>query len=175
MACRSNSAFEEQLGEEKRLAFVAYTRARYRLLIFKHFREIALSNNDKFEVPVKMAKDMGYTVKPELSKLFISWAATQDKFSIELLNYIKNNIKVGDSIDLFKKFIVHNDKTVGLLSNNGFEKKPDIDNLKDFIVNEIVVWSFDETDDAFKHFWCQEAINQGYIYLVDFAGFGKPS
>ena len=170
----TDEEFQEQLDEEKRLAFVAYTRARYRLLIFKHFREIALANNTKFEVPEKMAKDMGYSVKPELSKLFISWAATEDKFSFKLIEYLKNNVKVGDSISLFKKSIIHNGTTVGLLSNDGFEKKPDVEKLKDFIVNEVVVWSFEETDDKFKHFWCQEARNHGYIYLVDFAGFGVP-
>ncbi|MDX2278439.1 MAG: UvrD-helicase domain-containing protein [Saprospiraceae bacterium] len=165
---------EEQLNEEKRLAFVAYTRARYRLLIFKHFREIALANNTKFEVPEKMAKDLGYSVKPELSKLFISWAATQDKFSIGLMEYLKNNIKIGDSIGLIGKFVIHNGKKVGLISTSGFEKKPDVENLKDFIVNEVIVWSFEETNDNFKHFWCQEAKDLGYIYLVDFAGFGVP-
>lgn len=170
----TQAELDEQLDEEKRLAFVAYTRARYRLLIFKHFREIALANNTKFKVPEKMAKDMGYSVKPELSKLFISWAATQDKFSIGLMEYLKNEIKTGDSISLYKKFVIHNGKTVGLLSNDGFEKKPDVEKLKDFIVNEVIVWSFEETDENFKHFWCQEAIEHKYIYLVDFAGFGVP-
>lgn len=51
--------------------------------------------------------------------------------------------------------------------------------LKRFVINEIVQFSYDETlksDETngtnFAKDWCQEARNQAYIYLVDFAGFG---
>lgn len=174
----NNLSFEDvksQLDEEKRLAFVAYTRAKYRLLIFKHNRELALANNTKYVVSEKMTRDIGYSVKPELNKLFISWGATQDIYSEELMNYIRNNVKSGDSITLSRKHVVHNGKIIGMLSNYGFERKPNVDNLKGFIVNEVIVWSFEETDDEFKKYWCEEARKKGFIYIVDFAGFGVPN
>lgn len=195
--------FEDQINEEKRLAFVACTRARYRLVVFFDKRERAINTNVEFKLSDVEANKIGYPVKPELSKMFISWAATEDKFSIGLMDYIKYNIKAGDKISLSKKFVIHNGKTVGLLSNDGLEKNPDVEKFKDFIVNEVIVWSFEDTlksdktkpkdfdnwphwkkggkpdengfySDFHKH-WCLEARNKGYIYLVDFAGFGVPS
>ncbi|MBL0341221.1 MAG: ATP-binding domain-containing protein [Bacteroidetes bacterium] len=38
----------EEFDEERRLAYVAYTRARFRLLVFKHQREFALEQNIPF-------------------------------------------------------------------------------------------------------------------------------
>ena len=53
-------------------------------------------------------------------------------------------------------------------------------NLSGFVVNEVVAWSFKDTCDhdnehgtTYERDWCQEARNAGYIYLVDFAGYGK--
>ena len=51
--------------------------------------------------------------------------------------------------------------------------------MKKFVINEIVEFSFDETIKSdekngtnFAKDWCEDAKRQGYIYLVDFAGFG---
>ena len=48
------------------------------------------------------------------------------------------------------------------------------------VVNEVVVWSYEDTrkfdnehGTNFSNDWCEEAKNTGYIYLVDFAGYGK--
>jgi RecQ family ATP-dependent DNA helicase len=172
-------AMKEQLGEEKRLAFVAYTRARYRLMIFKHLREVALDADKTFKVDDAIAAKLGYAVKPELSKLFISWAALEGTFSTGLSNYLKNNIQPGDAISVNHKKVVHNGKVVGFLSASAFEKLPPTPVLQNFVVNEVVVWSYEETKEAdekngtnYAVKWCQAAENQGYIYLVDFAGFG---
>ena len=56
------------------------------------------------------------------------------------------------------------------------------DGLTGFVVNEIVQFSYEETmksdeknGTTYARDWCQEARDQGYIYLVDFAGFGVPA
>jgi ATP-dependent DNA helicase RecQ len=49
-------------------------------------------------------------------------------------------------------------------------------------VNEVVVWTYDDTckfdsenGTNFARDWCPEAMKKGFIYLVDFAGYGVPS
>ena len=52
-------------------------------------------------------------------------------------------------------------------------------NFIKFVINEIVIFSYEETlrsdeknGTTYGTDWCPEARKQGYIYLVDFAGFG---
>jgi len=199
----THEELEEQLDEEKRLAFVAYTRARYRLIVFNGIREKAINSNLEYKLDADKAKKIGYPVKPELSKLFISWSATNDVFNSNINDFIKTSVKSGDEILLTGKSIFCNKKKIAHLSNAAFEKIPPVDTLKGFVVNEVVVWSYEDTiaydkkkpenfdnwpkdrkvgkpdsDGFYSDFhksWCKEARNQGYIYLVDFAGFGVPA
>jgi ATP-dependent DNA helicase RecQ len=188
---------EEQLNEEKRLAFVAYTRARYRLLIFKHFREIALGNNNSYVIPENAKVSLGIPAKPGLEKLNIGWSAKEFNFSRGVNNYIKNNLKSGDEVKIvltkhgsfqFYEIVDKNNQKVGSLSqpqgNPNEEKFRNqvalrTNGLTGFVINEIVQFSYHETiisdnknGTKYAVEWCKEARNQGYIYLVDFAGFG---
>lgn len=192
----TNEEFQEQLDEEKRLAFVAYTRARYRLLIFKHLREIALSNNMRYVIPENANVGLGIPVKPEIDKLNIGWAAGRFVFTSDVNNYIKTQIKSGDFVyvksrqvpnngrpftvhELFKEGTV---RAIGQLSRDA-GRILDHSCCNGFVINEIVVWNFEDTERFdiknpgrnYSANWCQEARSQGYIYLVDFAGFGVPS
>lgn len=187
----------EQLDEEKRLAFVAYTRARYRLLIFKYSREIALEKNITYLMPENANIHLGIPVEPEIKKLNIGWAASDYIFKrTTSFNFIKSNVKSGDLIEIkrLKKF--KNDRTeffvheifkegsnvpIGRLSRDA-GRLLNHSHIKKFVVNEVVVWTFNDTlkfdnENPGKEFalnWCKEARNQGYFYLVDFAGFGIP-
>ncbi|MBK8704167.1 MAG: ATP-binding domain-containing protein [Saprospiraceae bacterium] len=195
--------FEDQINEEKRLAFVAYTRARYRLIVFNGIREKAINSNLEYKLDADKAKRIGYPVKPGLSKLFISWSATNNAFNSKINDFIKTSVNSGDEISLTGKSVFHDKKKIAHLSNAAFENIPLVDTLKGFVVNEVVVWSYEDTiaydkkkpenfdnwpldkrlgkpnsDGFYSDFhksWCQEARNQVYIYLVDFAGFGVPS
>lgn len=184
----------EQLDEEKRLAFVAYTRARYRLVIFKHFREIALINNNRYIIPENANIALGIPVQPEIKKLRIGWAAKAFNFNGRVNSYINTSVKSGDFVFVRKRvvpnngnpFVVHEllkentTRPIGELASNANIVR-DHQTVSGYVVNEVVVWSYEDTckfdsenDTNFARDWCQEARNQGYIYLVDFAGFGLP-
>ena len=186
---------DEQLDEEKRLAFVAYTRARYRLLIFKHFREIALANNNRYVIPETANVGLGIPVQPGIKKLKIGWAAMAFNFNGGVNSYINTSIKSGDFVFVRRRvipfngnhFIVHellkeNTTTpIGELAGNANIVR-DHQTVSGFVVNEVVVWSYEDTCRSdlengtnYANNWCPEARNQGYIYLVDFAGFGIPA
>jgi ATP-dependent DNA helicase RecQ len=191
----TQAELDEQLDEEKRLAFVAYTRARYRLLIFKHFREIALANNNRYVIPENANVGLGIPVQPEIKKLKIGWAAKAFNFNGGVNSYINTSVKSGDFVFVRRRvvpyngtqFIVHEllkentTRPIGELAGNANIVR-DHQTVSGFVVNEVVVWSYEDTckfdsenDTNFARDWCQEARNQGYIYLVDFAGFGVPA
>jgi ATP-dependent DNA helicase RecQ len=188
----TQAELEEQLDEEKRLAFVAYTRARYRLLIFKHFREIALTNNNRYVIPENANVGLGIPVQPEIKKLKIGWAAKSFNFNGGVNSYINTSVKSGDFVFVRRRvvpyngtqFIVHEllkentTRPIGELAGNA-NIVTDHQTVSGFVVNEVVVWSYEdsckfdaENGTNYAKDWCPEAIKQGYIYLVDFAGFG---
>ncbi len=191
----TQAKLEEQLDEEKRLAFVAYTRARFRLIIFKYFREIALSNNNRYVIPENANVGLGIPVQPEIKKLKIGWAAKAFNFNGGVNSYINSSVKSGDFVFVRRRvvpyngnqFIVHEllkentTRPIGELAGNANIIRAH-QTVSGFVVNEVVVWSYEDTckfdaenDTNFARDWCQEARNQGYIYLVDFAGFGTPN
>lgn len=186
-------SLDEQLNEERRLAYVAYTRARFRLQVFNSEREFALKNSSAFS----FKKDVGVPAEPGISKLNIGWGAKQSNFNSGVNDYVKNYLKSGDEISIklsvkagfeFYELIDSNNKIVGQLSQprgNSFEKDYQMqkalrkDGLRKFVINEIVIFSYEETlrsdeknGTTYGADWCPEARKQGYIYLVDFAGFG---
>jgi ATP-dependent DNA helicase RecQ len=190
-----NEELLEQLDEEKRLAFVAYTRARYRLLIFKHNREIALANNNSYAIPEAANTSLGIPVQPEIKKLKIGWAAKAFNFNGGVNNYINASIKSGDFVFVRKREVIHTtgqfvvyelfkentNRPIGELAGNTNIIR-NHSQVSGFVVNEVVVWSYEDTckfdlenDTNFANDWCEGARNQGYIYLVDFAGFGVPN
>jgi ATP-dependent DNA helicase RecQ len=190
----SQKELAEQLGEEKRLAFVAYTRARYRLLIFNHFRELALADNNRYVIPETANTALGISVKPEIKKLKIGWAAKAYNFNRGVNNYINTSVKSGDFIFIRRRIVPFNGNhfvvyellkentiiPIGELANNA-NVVGNHQALKGFVVNEVVVWTYEDTekfdlenDTDYAKDWSEGARAQGYIYLVDFAGFGIP-
>ena len=195
----SNEEIEDTLNEEKRLAFVAYTRARYRLLVFNFERELALQEFTPYTLPPKYKLGLGVPAEPGINKLNIGWSAKEYNFKKGVNEYIKKNLKGGDELSIklttnggFDFYELKDSKgyVVGQLSmpqglahEEKFKKQAVLrkDGLRGFVVNEIVQFSYEETlvsdiknGTTYATNWCQEARNQGYIFLVDFAGFGLP-
>jgi RecQ family ATP-dependent DNA helicase len=185
---------QEQINEEKRLAFVSYTRARYRLMIFKGLREYAIASNLRYTHTENENNHMGIPVQPELKKLNIGWAAKSYNFNNGVNGLIKKNIKSGDIVFVKRRYVNYNGNQflvyelfkentmtpIGEIARNANIIR-NYANIKGFVVNEVVVWSYEDTrrfdlenNTNFAENWCQEARDQGYIYLVDFAGFGVP-
>jgi ATP-dependent DNA helicase RecQ len=138
---------------------------------------------------------MGIPVHPEIKKLKIGWAAKAFNFNGKVNDFIKTSIRSGDQIFIKQRTVPYNGTTftihemfkdnstrsIGELSSNAdFAKNHS--SITGFIVNEVVVWTFEDTqkfDEAhntnYSKDWCNEARNQGFIYLVDFAGYGTPA
>ncbi len=179
-------------AEERRLVFVAYTRAKKRLLIFKGERERALLQNSLYCAPDYPV--LRYTEpKPGLDKYYLSYTAQDYMFNNKRIDsYICNNVKKDDPVEIRRGdqygnyYITHNGHFIGRLSNKSnimLRAKEDGKSLlKDFFISNIFVWTFEDTiaydranNTNFAAKWSEQAKKQGYINIVQIAGFGVPN
>jgi len=177
------------MNEERRLMFVAYTRAKKRLIIYKAERERALSHSSIYLAPDYPA--LRYTEpKPGLDKYYLSYTA-QSRIFENVDSYVLNQIKKDDSVHIVRDqygnyFIVHNGHYIGRLSSRStIRYRAEEDGktlLNDFFVSNVFVWKYEDTlasdranNTDFAARWSPEAKQQGYINIVQIAGFGTPN
>jgi len=179
---------EESIEEERRLQYVAYTRSKYKLVVIKHNRELSLDKGEKYELPIKTIDILGVKVKEGIDKLNIGWAAKEYNEKIQnVYEKIDRNIKIGSPIELRKNVnqgitywdVYSNNINCGQLKPGAYPNT-NKEILKGFLVSSVERYTYKESlkydeknnrDLARK--WCQESKDRGFIYLVDFAGFGK--
>ena len=177
------------MNEERRLMFVAYTRAKKRLIIYKAERERALSQSSIYIAPDYPA--LRYTEpKPGLDKYYLSYTA-QSRIFENVDSYVLNQIKKDDPVHIVRDqygnyFIVHNGHYIGRLSSRStIRYRAEEDGktlLNDFFVSNVFVWTYEDTlasdranNTNFAARWSPEAKQQGYINIVQIAGFGTPN
>lgn len=177
------------MNEERRLMFVAYTRAKKRLIIYKAERERALSQSSIYIAPDYPA--LRYTEpKPGLDKYYLSYTA-QSRIFENVDSYVLNQIKKDDPVHIVRDqygnyFIVHNGHYIGRLSSRStIRYRAEEDGktlLNDFFVSNVFVWTYEDTlasdranNTDFAARWSPEAKQQGYINIVQIAGFGTPN
>lgn len=174
------------MEEERRLMFVAYTRAKKRLYIFKSQREFALEKRSIYLAPDY--EELRYTEpKAGIDKYYLSFTAQNGLFTRN--NYIQNNIKKDDPIEVKvgdqwgNYYIVHNGTYIGRLSSRSTiqnrAKNDGINGFSNFFVSNVFVWTYEDTlnsdianNSDFANRWSEEAKQKGYIYVVQIAGFG---
>ena len=172
------------IAEERRLLFVAYTRAKKYLHVYKGDRERAIEQWNLYLQPNQATV---YTEKePSMEKYFISYTAMDNHFQSN--DYIANNVKKDDEVELRRQGnyynIYHGTTSIGCLAKGSdIAKAAEINNinrLQGFRVSDICIWTYEETLKAaatgkdFSHLWCENAKKKGYIYVVQIAGFGEP-
>lgn len=174
------------MEEERRLMFVAYTRAKKRLYIFKDQRELALTNRAIYIAPDYEA--LRYT-EPQagLDKYNLSYTAQNDNFAMN--DYIQSSAQKDDPVEIRvgdngNYDIVHNGRYIGRLSsrNSNIMKRAKEDGanvLKGFFVSNVFVWTYEDTlnydkvhKNCYANQWSEEAKQNGYIYIIHIAGFG---
>ena len=177
------------MNEERRLMFVAYTRAKKRLIIYKAERERALSHSSIYLAPDYPA--LRYTEpKPGMDKYYLSYTA-QSRIFENVDSYVLNQIKKDDPVQVIRDqygnyYIVHNGHYIGRLSSRStIRYRAEEDgktSLNDFFVSNVFVWTYEDTlasdkvnNTDFAARWSPEAKQQGYINIVQIAGFGTPN
>ena len=185
------------LQEEKRLYYVAYTRAKKYLLAYKGPREEALINNSCYPAPNNLSQRF-VDNDPKLDQYNIGYTAVGSNFSIN--QYIANYVAINDAANIqydsrVNRYLIKhaaNNRTIGCLAKenpiakNMQEQK--VTRLTGFFVSDIVAWTYQDTCKSDEKYnsehpgkkreyaknWAQVAIDQGYIYVILIAGYGQP-
>lgn len=197
----------EQIEEERRLLYVACTRAKKYLFVYKGNRERAVENMQRF---TSLEDQWGIRERNVgLDNYNIGFNAG---FNFNGNKAIAYNVRKNDPVVIKRhigmtKFgqqfttynIIHNGSIVGQLSRSSSidhrMRTNDIELLTGFFVSDVFYWSYQDTLDAdkrkekvflknpakfnfkkpepFAPKWCEDARNQGYVFIVDIAGYGK--
>ena len=177
------------IEEERRLMFVAYTRAKKYLHVYKGLREIAIEEANRVYLPVKDRNILYAEREPGMNKYYLSQNVSQGNFAKNQI--IAARVKKDDEVIIVadnygRYFIQHGQDVVARLSSvSEIARQANlygIRRLRGFFVSDVSVWTYEDTlksDEAngtnFAKDWCQEARNLGYIYVVQIAGFGTPA
>lgn len=173
------------IDEERRLLFVAYTRAKKYLHVYKWKREKAIEKYRLF--PTFEDSRLGVTEREaNLGNYYLSFPALSENFRYN--QYIWDSVKKDDEVILKSDqygnlYIVHDQKYIGRLSSRSSIqqqiKGTGISYLRGFFISDVFVWRLQDSLDYdtknntnFTERWCPEARKQGYVVLVQIAGFG---
>lgn len=177
--------FRELVEEERRLMYVAYTRAKYRLVAYFGEREKAMRDGTNHSFPEEEINALGISVPSGIDKYFIGWGATDSGNAI--FNTIEQTLKFGSTISLRKAtnnwFLNLNGSRIGCLSkkvSNYLSSKTNGQTVIDgFRVSNIYKWTLEDTQKFdlknstnFETSWTDTAKQRGYIYLIEFSGYG---
>jgi len=179
---------EDIFEEERRLYYVAYTRAKRKLTVIKWKRENTLNNSIPAVCEVlskeQVEKSLGLLLNEGIEKFTLYWGASD--YGRGSFQTIKNRVKIGDEIILKKVTragynfweVVVNDSIVAQLSSKIPKKMMEMNELVGYVVSSIYVHTYEETVNSetgsqYAIKWSEESKKRGYIYLIDFSGYGK--
>ncbi len=184
---------EELYEEERRLYYVAYTRAKYKLVVIKWKKENALYNTNLEPVeifkPDQVRDKLGILMEEGINKFILYWGASS--YGRPSFNAIKTRVQLGDDVALTRRLqnnpngddfhvwevLVHG-TVIARLSSNVTNSLEGIEQLNGFIVSSVYVHTYEETLNSetgqqYATRWTDEAKERGYIYLIDFSGYGR--
>lgn len=197
----------EQIEEEKRLLYVAYTRARKYLFVYKGNRERAVENIRRF---TSLEDQWGIRErKVGLDNYNIGFNAGYNFNNNKAIAY---NVRKNDPVEIrrdkaktkngqqfYTYNIIHKGSIIGQLSRrSSIVQRMETENketLTGFFVSDVFYWTYQDTENSDKRRlsefqsnpskfyyrqpelyaskWCSEAHDQGYIFIVNIAGYGK--
>lgn len=197
----------EQIEEEKRLLYVAYTRAKKYLFVYKGNREKAVENMRRF---TSLEDQWGIRErKVGLDNYNIGFNAGYNFNGNKAIAY---NVRKNDPVEIrrhrgmtrngqqFTTYnIIHNGNIVGQLSRRSSiahrMETDDIELLTGFFVSDVFYWTYQDTvnsderrmseyqsnpgtfyyrqPELYASKWCDDARKQGYIFIVNIAGYGN--
>lgn len=186
--------YRELVEEERRLMYVAYTRAKYRLVAFYGAREKAMMERDTQKSIFSFDDEiLGVSIPNRIDdediegfkKYFISWGATENGNSV--FATIEATLKIGSLVSINKAvnnwFLNYNGTRIGCLSkkvsNYLSTKSNGLTAINGFRVSNIYKWTWEDTqkfdlrnNTQFENTWTDTAKQRGYIYLIEFSGYG---
>ena len=175
------------IEEERRLMFVAYTRAKKYLHVYKGNRETALDNKESYQQDCS-SENLIYEREPGLNKYVLSYTVSDQMQTLGWDRYIKESIQIDAPITIENKGygygIYYEGYQIGRLANASAiaQKLRALGKNKatGFFVSDVCVWRYEDVlkSDALKHTtfakdWGITAQNVGFVHVVQIAGIGQ--
>ena len=181
--------WEDLIGEERRLYYVAYTRAKKYLYAYRYPREEKVEQKQVYMPSDELQRKLGHSFDQGLDKFNISYTAENFNLHGVICSQIRKDDKVflernsyGDGWNV--RYCGQGGRlyTVGVLSksesyhvNKACVGRNRVDGL---FVSDVYVWRYEDTlraagakAAAFAAKWSPEAVKNGYILIVDIAGY----
>ena len=132
----------------------------------------------------QIENSLGILLEEGIDKFTLYWGASD--FGRDSFETIKNQVRIGDEIILKKVRrggydfweVKVNNIAVAQLSSKIPKKMAEMSELSGFVVSSIYVHTYaetvnSETGSQYASKWNAESKERGYIYLIDFSGYGK--
>lgn len=184
----------EYIEEERRLLYVAFTRAKKFLMAYLGTRENAIKTMRKYE-----GDDISLGIRerhPGLDNYNIGYNAGPYGFgnNTNIVNSVEKNAPVKIQKRIVGAYSFYDVKcgsmTVGQLSNSSSIRKTmeekGISQLQGFFVSDVFYWTYEDTlladqrnlrvngySTDYASRWCDEAKRQGFIFIVSISGYGN--
>lgn len=169
--------------EELRIRYVAFSRAKTKLIIFNGKRFFALKNRINYTFPHRNL--LGYPVKTGLEKFIIFTLA-----NITSQQYLYNSAKVGDAVNLILSqkgnwSVKINNNHIGTLSSTNIRTRNELQGinqptLSGFYVTSFIQYTLEESlkydsdhSRSYTNNWDDYCKKQGWILIPDFSGYGR--
>ena len=185
-----NAADHADLEEEKRLMFVACTRAKKRLIVFTGPREKAIMERTMYTSSYKKMKYI-YEKDLGLDKYYLSYNAFSRNYWVN--DYLKNIdaqthvkiVRVLEGAYYSYNIFTQNGIKLGRLSRNSNIVKSmerfGISTLSGFFLSDVIAYTYDQSvafdgnnGTNYSQYWCDEAMKKGYVYIPIISGMGYP-
>ena len=174
---------KEAIEEERRLLYVAFTRAKKFLVAYFEEREAAVLQMKRYA-----GADLQLGIREKEQKLGnYNLGFTTDKNARAIKEYISHQVKKNDPVSIVRErngyYILSSDRTrkIGQLSQKSSiaqaMREQALTELQGFFISDIFCWTLEDTiksdekngtDHASK--WCEEA--EGCAFVVAIAGYG---
>lgn len=182
--------WQDLIGEERRLYYVAYTRAKKRLYAYRYPRELKVEASACYWPSVQLQQKLGHSFDQGLDKFNISFTVT----NYAVNEMIRSRISKNDNVYLQRnRFgdgwnVMYVDKTsgriwqIGALSRgeNWFVNRAcqGVSRVDGLFVSDVYTWRYEDTlrtdtakNTMYASQWTPEAIQNGFILIVDIAGY----
>lgn len=184
---------KENIEEEQRLLYVAYTRARYALWAYEGTREKAVR---QLQTYAGSDEQLGVREKePGLRNYNLGYNVTDRNYCIN--NTIGQNIQKNDEVSVVRTCkqsadgraysicsIHHAKGEIGQLSSSSSIKRTmdaqGINRLEGFFVSDIFAWTFEDSKKSdtknqtnYSDRWGTQARNKGRVFIIEISGYGK--
>jgi hypothetical protein len=178
----TDQQFIEAADEEKRLLYVAYSRAKKYLILQHGQRENALLSYSEFHLN-EQTEAIGIPLKNEFGLVKISWKAKESLFE-EINSTINKDLRIGEEIllkkDQFNNLCLSfNEVLIEQFTSKVSEKFKNSE-YHGIYVDSIIRYTFDQckaydekNKTQYNVKWCKAAKDQKYIYLVSFYGYAQ--